>query len=164
MAQLYLKFEGKGHSADIDGTVERKNYDKCIAIDSFSFAATHMGDRPTLSQTDASIQGNAVPMEIQISKVSAQESPGLITCCLKGTIIGKATITMDGSSDDAVATPIMTYEMEPVVVKSINQGGGSGGGAASIGESLSLSYDKITVTHVPSKKIATYQQSTTAMK
>jgi type VI protein secretion system component Hcp len=164
MAQLYLKFEGKGHSADIDGTVERPNYKACIAIDSFSFGASHMGDRPTLSQADASIQGNAQPGEIIVSKVAGQESPGLLTCCLKGTIVGKATVTMDGSSDDAVATPIMTYVMEPVVVKSITQGGGSGGGAASIGESVSLSYDKITVTHVPSKKIATYQQSTTAMK
>lgn len=164
MAQLYLKFEGKGHSDDIDGTVERKNYTNTIAIDSFAFAAVHMGDRPILSASDASLQGNAMPAEISISKVAGKESPGLITACLKGTIIGKATLTMDGSSDDAVATPIMTYEMEPVVIKSIQQGGGSGGGAASIGESLTLNYDKITITHNPTKKIATYQQSTTTTK
>jgi len=164
MAQLYLKFEGKGYTADLDGVVERKNYDKTIEVDSFGFGASHQGGLPKLSGSDTSLQGNASPGEIIISKIAGQESPGLLTACLKGTIIGKATLTMDGSSDDNVATPIVTYVIEPVVVKSMSQSGGSGGGEASIGEQVALAFDKLTVTHVPSKKIATYQQSTATTK
>ena len=164
MAQLYLKFEGAGASADIEGTVKRKTYEKQIAIDSFGFGAVHEGGRPTLDYKSKSLPGNASPSDISISKVSGQESPGLMTACLKGTVIDKATITMDGSSEEAVATPIYKYELELVVVKAISQGGGSGGGEASIGEQLSLSYDKITFTHVPSSKIASYTQSTASGK
>ena len=162
MAQLYLKFEGKGYTADLDGTVVRKSYDKCIAVDSFGFGAVHEGGSPAVGGADTTLRGNASPSDISISKVAGQESPGLLTACLKGTIIGKATLTMDGSSDDNVVDPVVTYVMEPVVVKSVSQGGGSGGGEASIGEQISLCYDKLTVTHNPSKKIATYQQSSSS--
>ena len=164
MAQLYLKFEGAGASADIEGTVDRKNYQKTIAIDSFGFGAVHEGGRPTPAYKGKSLPGNASPSDITISKISGPESPGLLTACLKGTVIDKATITMDGSSEDAVATPIYTYVLETVVVKSISQGGGSGGGEASIGEQLNLSYDKITFSHVPTSKIANYSQSTASGK
>lgn len=164
MAQLYLKFEGGGATADIEGNVIRKNYEKTIAIDSFGFGAVHEGGRPTAEYKSKSLPGNASPSEISVSKVSGQESPGLLTACLKGTVIDKATITMDGSSDDKVAEPIYKYELELVVVKAISQGGGSGGGAASIGEQVSLSYDAITFTHVPSSKIASYSQSAASGK
>jgi type VI secretion system Hcp family effector len=164
MAQLYLKFEGAGAGADLEGTVVRDNYTKQIAVDSFGFGAVHEGGRPTAAYKGKSMPGNAAPSEISISKVASQESPGLLTACLKGTVIDKATLTMDGSSDDKVAEPIYKIEMELVVVKAVSWGGGSGGGEASIGEQISLSYDKITVTHVPSKKIMNYSASASAMK
>jgi type VI secretion system secreted protein Hcp len=162
MAQLYLKFEGAGAGKDIDGTVERKNYKQHIAIDSFGFGAVHEGGRPTAAYKGKSVPGNASPSEISVSKVAAQESPGLLTCCLKGTVIDKAILTMDGSSDDKVAEPIYKFEMELVTIKSVSWGGGSGGGEASIGEQVSLSYDKLTVTHVPSNKIMNYSASASA--
>ena len=164
MAQLYLVFEGAGKTADLDGTVARKKYAKQIAVDSFGFGAVHEGSSPRKEYEGKSLPGNAAPSEISISKVSGQESPGLLTACLKGTVIGKATLTMDGSSEDTVATPIFKYEMESVLVRAVNQGGGSGGGEASIGEQLLLAYDKITFTHVKGDKIASYTQSTASGK
>lgn len=164
MAQIYLKFEGAGATPDIEGIVKRKNYEKTIAVDSFGFGAHHEGGRPTVDYKSKSLPGNASPSSVNISKVAGPESPGLLTACLKGTVIDKAIITMDGSSEDAVATPIYKYELELVVVKAISQGGGSGGGEASIGEQLDLDYDKITFTHVPTSKIASYSQSTTSGK
>ena len=162
MAQLYLKFEGAGAGPDLEGKVKRPNYTKQVLIDSFGFGAMHEGSRPTMDDKGKSIAGNASPSDISLSKVAGQESPGMMTACLKGTVIDKAILTMDGSSDDAVAEPIYTIEMEAVVVKSLSWGGGSGGGDASIGEQISLTYDKLTVTYVPESKIANYSASQSA--
>lgn len=164
MAQLYLKFEGAGAGKDIEGKVARPKYEGQILIDSFGFGAMHEGSRPTMADKGKSIAGNASPSDLSLSKVAGMESPGLITACLKGTVIDKATLTMDGSSDDKVAAPIYKIEMEAVVVRSLSWGGGSGGGDASIGEQLGLTYDSVTITHVPENKIANYSasQSSTA--
>ena len=157
MASLYLKFEGKGASGDLNGEVVRPTYKDQIEILSFSIGASNAGGRPNAKDTHA--KGNAMVTPMTLYKVFGPESPGLVKACLNGVIIAKATLTMDASSgkDSEV---IVTYVMEHVIISDVSQSGSGGGSDRDIPETISITFDKVTMTHVPSKKMADYTMST----
>jgi type VI secretion system secreted protein Hcp len=135
---IFLKLDG------IDGESTKSKAEGWIEIQSFSNGVSNhsSGGSGTGHGT-----GKADVSSISFQKVVDKASPKLFLNCCQGTHIAKGTVQVRESTGGSTTETYYQYDMEAVYVDSVSWGGAAGGGKPS--ESLSLSFQKITISYWP---------------
>lgn len=135
---MFLKLDG------IDGESLKSKAEGWIEIMSFSNGASN----PASTAHGGGMGSGKVDLSsISIQKIVDKSSPKLFQSCCMGTHIKKGTLMVRESSGANTTDPYFQYDMDGVFVDSVSWGGAQGGGKPS--ESVSLSFQKITVSYWP---------------
>jgi len=135
---MFLKLDG------IDGESTKSKTEGWIEILSFSNGASN----PSLGAHGTGMGTGKVDIgAIHVQKIVDKASPKLFLACCQGTHIKKGTLTVRESTGGNTTEPYFQYDMDGVFIDSIQWGGSNGGGKPS--ESLSFTFQKITVSYWP---------------
>jgi type VI secretion system secreted protein Hcp len=136
----FLKVDG------IDGETTRKGYEKCIAVQSFSWGGANSS---TIGVTGGGGGGKGTLSSLNIMKKADATSPKFFQKCMEGEHIKKASLTLLKSGGKE-SVDFIVYELETVYVDAF-QNTGSEGGDDTPTESVSMSFGKCTYTYTPQK-------------
>jgi type VI secretion system secreted protein Hcp len=137
-AAAYIKFDG------VDGESTDARHKNWSDLQSVSF-----GIKVETTTGAGGSTRRAVAGEVQCVKVLDKSSPLLMRALTLGEIIPILTIEFTRSTA-AGDEPYLKYELENILISSYSispGGGGSGEGEQAPTETLSLNYEKITVTY-----------------
>ena len=136
----FLKVDG------IDGETTRKGYEKCIAVQSFSWGGANAS---TIGVTGGGGGGKGTLSSLNIMKKADATSPKFFQKCMEGEHIPKASLTLLKSGGKE-SVDFIKYELETVYVDAF-QNTGSEGGDDTPTEAVSMSFGKCTSTYTPQK-------------
>lgn len=127
----------------INGTVTRKGLEKFMEVYSFSFGASNP---VSVNASGGMGAGKASVSSFNLMKKSDATSPELFQACCTGKHFPDATIQLFKAG--GTQQKFLEYLLEDVMVESV-QWSGSGGGDDTPTESVSVAFQKITVTYQP---------------
>jgi len=137
----FLKFSDK----ELKGEATHAKHIGEIEIYSFSFGASNPSNIGP--GQGGSSSGRASLSSFNLMKRTETSSPLLFQKCCAGEHIKEATVTLNKAGGTGKeAEPFLTYKFTGVFIESI-QWSGSGGGDDTPTESLSLAYEKVSITY-----------------
>lgn len=135
---IFLKLDG------IDGESTKSKAEGWIEVLSFSNGASNAS---SVAHGSGMGTGKVDISSISLQKVLDKSSPKLFLNCCSGSHIKKGTLQVRETTGADTTEPYYQYDLETVMVDSISWGGAQGGGKPS--ESVSLSFQKITISYWP---------------
>lgn len=136
--EVYLKLDG------IDGESVKSGAEKWIEIFSFSNGASN---HSSVSAGTGSGAGKVDLSSLSLQKQLDTASPKLFANCCAGTHIATGTMMVREATGGDTTQTYFQYDLKEVFIDSISWGGAAGGGKPS--ESLSVSFNQITVNYWP---------------
>lgn len=136
----YLKLEG------VEGEATRKNYEKQIFLDSFSWGA-HNPRSPVGSGAGA---GRVEISNFTVSKKTDKSSPKLFQACCAGKHFPKATLTLLKAGGE---NPVdyLKYDFTELFVGDIQWSGATNGGDDTPQETVGFSFGSVQITYTTQK-------------
>lgn len=128
----------------LKGESQAKDMTNYMNLLSFSFGASNSSNFSSASGGGAKAKGEL--SHFSVMKYSEQASATLLQNCLSGEHFKSAKVMLRKSTGKGGQAPYIEYDFEHVIVSSI-QWSGSAGGDEVPTESLSLAFDKVTVTY-----------------
>ena len=116
---------------------------------SFSFGASNGSSFSSASGGGSKSKGEL--SHFSVMKYSEQASATLLQHCLTGEHFNKAKVQLRKATGQGGQAPYIEYEFDHVIVSSIQWSGSKGGDDVPT-ESLSLAFDKVTVTYYNQSK------------
>jgi type VI secretion system secreted protein Hcp len=135
---IFLKLDG------IDGESTKSKAEGWIEIQSFSWGVSNQS---SVASGTGHGTGKADVSSITFQKIVDKASPKLMLNCCQGTHVAKGTMQVRESTGGNTTETYLQYDLEVVYVDSVSWGGAAGGGKPS--ESLSLSFQKVTMSYWP---------------
>jgi type VI secretion system secreted protein Hcp len=135
---MFLKIDG------IDGESTKSKAEGWIEILSFSNGVSNTS---SAAHGTGMGTGKADVSSITIQKIVDKASPLLFLNCCGGNHIKKTQLQVRETTGGNTTETYFQYDLENVLIDSVSWGGSAGGGKPS--ESVSLSFQKITVSYWP---------------
>ncbi len=139
-----MAFDVYMQAAGIPGESTDDKHKDWIKVMAFSHGVSQ-AQREGRDQGGVRVGGRCDHADFTITKLLDKASPKFNLQCCSGTLIPKVTIELCQQGGDKQL--YMKYEMEDVLVTSVNPGGGGHGADSSPLETLGLGYGKITWTY-----------------
>ncbi len=126
----------------IDGESTEKGFEKWMEIQSFSLG----GSNPTtVGPGSQGLSGGRVSIsDLTFFKNTDKGSCKLFMHCCTGEHFGEVTLSLKKATGEGGQDVFLMYKLEDVMVSSI-QWSGSSGGSITPGESVSLTFAKVTI-------------------
>jgi type VI secretion system secreted protein Hcp len=134
--QCFLKFEGP----DLKGEAQSAGHEDEIDVLSWRWGLSQNG---TLHQPAGGGAGKASVQDLRLTKYLDAASPQLVLACLASTQFRRATLTCLRVGGDGSGIPYLVIAMQRVIIRAVDDGGGSGDEPSR--EDLSLNFAEVIV-------------------
>lgn len=147
------------HVETLKGEAQAEGMKDWMELLSFSFGASNGSSFSSAAGGGAKSKGEL--SHFNVMKWSEQASAKLLQHCLTGDHFAKAKVQLRKATGEGGQMPYIEYEFEHVIVSSIQWSGSKGGDDVPT-ESLSLAFDKVTVTYYNQDATGKTQKGTQA--
>ncbi len=130
--EAYLKLNG------VEGESNKKGFEKCIELDSFSWGVTQQG---SFQHGTGGGTGRSFAQDLHVTKQIDCASTKLFQKCASGEHITSGILTFRKAAGKQ-AVDYFTVKLTDLIVSSVSFSGASSGDA--LGESVSLAFAKIS--------------------